>query len=351
MEDQLFILLQVAQYLTATRGHSAPEARLCYQQAESLCHSLHDPLPLYVALLGQWHCSLLTDKLSVTMQIARRLYALAQEQNDSAQLIGAYRALAGTHHFSGDFESACKHARCGVQLWRSGVVRSHAEDLDASAVVCICYEALSAWHFGEITSSHATMAEAIALAKELNDTHALVAALHFAAILSQLECDPAEVARLVSALMELSARYHFAVWLAGGEILGGWARSASGNPADGLAWIEEGIRDYRATNSMLRMPYYLALKAEALHLADRTAEALETIQEAEAVVERYEERGSCAELHRFRAVFLTAMGADEAQIEAAFCEAIRIAKQQKSISLLKRAEASQAEYRSRRGSR
>ena len=33
---------------------------------------------------------------------------------------------------------------------------------------------------------------------------------------------------------------------------------------------------------MLRMPYYLALKAEALYLADRTSEALEAISEAES---------------------------------------------------------------------
>jgi hypothetical protein len=39
------------------------------------------------------------------------------------------------------------------------------------------------------------------------------------------------------------------------------------------------------------------------------------------------------------------MGADETQIEASFCEAIRTAKQQKSVSLAKRAEATCAEYR------
>jgi ATP/maltotriose-dependent transcriptional regulator MalT len=92
-------------------------------------------------------------------------------------------------------------------------------------------------------------------------------------------------------------------------------------------------------------------KAEALHLAGRTSEALVVIQEAEAVVKRSEERCYCAELHRFRGVFLAALGADEAAIEAAFHEAIRTAKQQKSLSLLKRAEASRAEYRSQRGSR
>jgi hypothetical protein len=44
-------------------------------------------------------------------------------------------------------------------------------------------------------------------------------------------------------------------------------------------------------------------------------------------------------------VFLAAMGVDEVQIEASFCEAIRIAKGQKSVSLEKRAEATYAEYR------
>jgi hypothetical protein len=45
-----------------------------------------------------------------------------------------------------------------------------------------------------------------------------------------------------------------------------------------------------------------------------------------------------------RGVFLAAMDADEAQIEASFSEAIRIAKGQKSVSLEKRAETTYAEY-------
>ena len=98
------------------------------------------------------------------------------------------------------------------------------------------------------------------------------------------------------------------------------------------------------------MPYFLALKAEALHLADRTSEALQAIKEAEALVERSGERYWSAELHRLRGVFLAAMGADETQIEVSFCEAIRTAKEQKSTSLEKRAEATYAEYRRQKAS-
>jgi predicted ATPase len=103
--------------------------------------------------------------------------------------------------------------------------------------------------------------------------------------------------------------------------------------------------DWRATGAMLQVPYYLALKAEALHLADRTSEALEAIREAETLIERSEERWWCAELYRLRGVFLAAMGAQETQIVTSFCEAIRTAREQKSVSLEKRAEATFAEYR------
>jgi hypothetical protein len=101
---------------------------------------------------------------------------------------------------------------------------------------------------------------------------------------------------------------------------------------------------------MLAVPYWLALKSEALYLADRTSEALEAIREAEAFAEPREERWWCGELYRLRGVFLAAIGADETEIEASFCEAIRIATDQKSISLTKRAEATFAEYRRQKAS-
>ena len=126
-----------------------------------------------------------------------------------------------------------------------------------------------------------------------------------------LKGNPTEVDRLASDLIELSTRHNFAHWLRVGAVYRGWARSASGDTVEGLTWIEQGIRDFRATGSVLVLPYFLTLKAEALHLADRTSEALEAINEAEGLVERFEQRYCYAELHRLRGVFLAALGAEE----------------------------------------
>jgi hypothetical protein len=122
------------------------------------------------------------------------------------------------------------------------------------------------------------------------------------------------------------------------------------NTAEGIPWIEQGIRDYRATGSVQGVPYFLALKAEALFLADCTSEALEAINEAEALAERFEHRNALSEMHRLRGMFLATLGADEMQIEASFCKAISIAKEQNSVSLENRAEATCAEYRRQKAS-
>ena len=344
-EDQLFLLMQAALYLTATRGLASSEAQTCYERAESLCHSLNRPLLLYSTLISQWRYSFATEKLTATLQIAKRVYSLTQKQNDPALMIGGYSALAATLCYLGDFETARQYALRGVQIWRSGGVETLVDEVMASPVVCLIYEALSEWYLGEITSSHATIAEAISLAKEVNDMNALALALYFAGILARFERNPTEVERLASDLTELSARYNFAFFVPGANVLRGWARSASGDRVEGISWIEQGIEDYRATGSIAGMPMWLALKAEALYLADRTSEALEAIREAEVLAERFEVGWWYAELSRLRGVLLTALRTEEAQIEASFREAIRIAREQKAISVEKRAEASYAEYR------
>jgi predicted ATPase len=300
--------------------------------------------------MAQWRYSLNTDRLAATMHIAERVCSIAQEKNDSALMIEAYYISAATLYHLGKFEAAREYAMRAIQLWSSGGVRFPSVGIEVPVVTCRCLEALLDWHIGEIAACRAKMAEALALAKALNDMHALAMALWHAGLLGYFDGNPAEVERLASDLIELSTRLNFPYWLAVGAIFGGWTCSARGNTAKGITWIEDGIRDYRATGSMLAMPYYLALKAETLHLAGRTSEALEVIKEAEAAAARSDEHWCGSEVHRLRGIFLTAISADTGLIEDSFYAAIGIAKHQKSVSLEKRAEATYAEYRRQKAS-
>jgi serine/threonine protein kinase/tetratricopeptide (TPR) repeat protein len=341
-EDRLFILMQAGLLLTTTRGLASAEARTCYEHAEPLSRFLNRPILLYVGLIGQWRYSLLTGKLSTTLDIANRVHALAKTQNHPGLMVGAYRALAATLYHLGNFEASRENATRGCALWRTGIVQSPPEEVHAPIATCLCYKAISEWHLGEIVSSHADITEAISVARELNDMPALANAINWAVVLRYCERNPVEVERLTSDLMELSMRHHFAYWLAIGTAFRGWARSVSGDSVGGLALMEEGLEHFQATG--VRGGVGLALKAEALHLAHRTSEALQVIREAEMLAERQEERWGSAELHRLRGVFLASIGADEAEIETALRSAISTARKQNSISLAKRAEATYAKY-------
>jgi hypothetical protein len=79
-------------------------------------------------------------------------------------------------------------------------------------------------------------------------------------VVTPYERNPAEVERCASDLIELSTRQSFAFWLAGGEVHRGWARSAAGDTAEGMSWIEDGIRNYRATAAVLDPAIFASTK-------------------------------------------------------------------------------------------
>ena len=86
---------------------------------------------------------------------------------------------------------------------------------------------------------------------------ALVLLGRHAGILANLERNPAEAERLASEVIELSTRQNSAPLLRGAAVLRGWARSASGDTAEGISRIEDGIEDHRATGAIRAVPYCL----------------------------------------------------------------------------------------------
>jgi tetratricopeptide (TPR) repeat protein len=344
LEDQLFVLLESALNLSITRGTQAPEVRACYERAERLSRSLNRPLLRGLALIGKWRYSLVTDELSATLEIAKQLLAVAQEQNEASLLMKAYMALAATLYYLGKFESAHEYAAKGVAMWRSGEGKSQFEEIDTPEIAMLCHKALCEWHFGETNLSRTTIVEAISVAEEFQDGHGLAVALFHASVLAYREHNLEELERRASELVELATRQNFAHFVAVGTVLLGWARSVAGNSTQGISWIQDGMERLRTSGSMLGMLSMLALKAEALHLAGRTSEALEAINEAEVLVDASGGSWWCAELSRLRAIFLIELGAEESRIEEALAKALKIARQQKSVALAARAETTYARY-------
>jgi predicted ATPase len=121
----------------------------------------------------------------------------------------------------------------------------------------------------------------------------------------------------------------------------GWAQVAQGQKEDGLAQMRNGLAALRATGAALRLPYYLALLAEACGQTGNVAEGLTLLAEALAQAHNTRESWMEAELHRLKGELLLSLSADNyTEAEGYLHQALTVARRQQAKALELRAAMS-----------
>jgi predicted ATPase len=207
-------------------------------------------------------------------------------------------------------------------------------------VFCRSWAAHALWHLGypdqALTMSHT----ALERARELSHPFSLALALNYAAILHQFRREECAVHQRAEAATGLCIQHGFAYYLAWGPILQGWVLAEQGQREEGIAQMRDGLTAFRATGGEVRLPYYLALLAEAYGKAGQAAEGLTLVTEALARAEANGERWREAELHRLKGELLLQQVVEThgyaallTEAEAQFHEALAIARRQQAKSL------------------
>ncbi len=160
----------------------------------------------------------------------------------------------------------------------------------ASALWCLGYPEQA------LRRSH----EALTLARELVHPYSLAHALDYAAALHQYRREGQAVQELTEAAMTLSTEQGFALELALGAILRGWALAEQGQGEEGIVQMRQGLDAWQATGAEVEGPHFLALLAEAYGKGGQAEEGLSALAEALAVVHKNGERFYEAELYRLK---------------------------------------------------
>ena len=162
----------------------------------------------------------------------------------------------------------------------------------------------------------------------------------------------AQLKRLRSVLIALSAEHGFTDWLALATILRGWAMAEQGRNEEGIAQIQEGLAAFRATGAELVRPYFLCLLAEACMETGRLDDGLSALTEALAAADEHEDRHYEAEMHRLKGELLLKQDdSNAAEAQSCFQRAIEIARKQSAKSLELRATMSLARLLAKQGRR
>jgi predicted ATPase len=126
-------------------------------------------------------------------------------------------------------------------------------------------------------------------------------------------------------------------------ILRGWALAMQGQGEAGLAQVHQGIAAYRAIGAAMFVPFLCTMLAEVCDHLGHTADGLQALAEAHAMVEQHEERVWEAGIARLRGILLLRQpGTPQAEAETWLQRALDVARRQQAKSLELRAAMSLA---------
>jgi class 3 adenylate cyclase/predicted ATPase len=338
----LYLALGTA--LLVTKGQAAPEVEHAYSRARELCQQVGEMSQLVPVLFGLWRVYIARPQFQRTREIGETLLRLAHHAPDPALAVVAHYALGTTCLFLGALPAARTHVEEGIARYtpdqrRTPVLRIGV-DLGVNSRL---YAAIALWLLGYPAQAQARIHESLALAHELAHPYTLTWAWVCAAIVSQLRWDVSAVHEQAEAAVTLSTEQGFPLWAAYGTSLRGWSLAIQDQGEEGLAQIRQGIVASRATGAALFAPFYCTMLADVAAHLGHTADGLQVLAEAYALVEQQEERWWEAEIYRLRGVLLLRQpGTPQAEADTWLQRALDVARRQEVKSLELRAAMSLA---------
>jgi TOMM system kinase/cyclase fusion protein len=353
-QQELALQTTLGLSLVATKGYAAPEVAQAYTRARELCRQVGETPQLFPVLWGLVYFYNLRAEFHTARELAEQCLTLAQRAQDPTLLLQAHFLLGSTSLHRGELVPARGPLEQAIALYnpqehRSQVLRYGQEP----GVISQAYIGRPLWLLGypdqALRRSHA----AVILAQELAHPFSLAFAVNWAATVRQFRREVHATQERAEALIALSTEQGFALWVAFGTALRGWALSQQGQCEEGIAQMHRGLAAWQATGAEVDRPYFLVLLAEAYGKVGQIEAGLVLLTEASAVVDKGERYWE-AELYRLKGELLLAQAGPRrkwTEAETCFHQALEVTRRQQAKSLELRAAMSLSRLWQQRGKR
>ena len=131
-------------------------------------------------------------------------------------------------------------------------------------VIARAWQSHALWCLGRPDTAFERASHALRLARQLGQPFSQAIAATYLALLQQLRADPATFRRQAEEALELATEFKATYYRAWAAILVAYAETLDGPDAGALVGLRSAIESFKETGARLRMPYYLALLADAL---------------------------------------------------------------------------------------
>lgn len=351
--QELCLQLTLGVPLIATEGYASPEVGDVYLRARGLCRQVGDTPDLAEVLWGLGTFHTLRAELAKARVLGEEFLELAERLAYPGFALRGHWAIEIALMHLGEFTLSLEHYDKALSLYDP---QRHVDDAFLYAqnpgVAMRCFAACSLWFLGEPDRALDRMQEALTIARELSEPHGLAHALFFASILHQLRREVLPAQKHADEAIVVSEEHGLAMYQAMATIVRCWTVAEQQRREVPLEQMRQAIGMLRSTGTELMQPHFMALMAEVLKKQRRTAEGIQVLEEALALVDRTAEAYYLAEMHRLKGELLLDQATSRdmsgsrvrgkleldvepsaaARAEACFHQSITIAQQQKAKS-------------------
>lgn len=311
-----------------------PEAEAAFARAGELCRQL-GKMPQWSQVAGHLATRhYVAAEYRRAHEFAREALAMGERAQDPLLVLGGHWRLGYILFALGEYGRAHDHLGQAISAYDPRrhhplLVGLHGVDCGVSA---LAYDACCLWSLGFPEKALSRSREAFAAVRRLEHPFTLADVLCFAGCeFHSMRRDAAALKEHAEQLMQHSKRESLGGWTTPGVRYYGEALAMMGRLQEGIALMREGMSEDHCRGMRLYLCGTLCHLAEALGRAGDAAEGLATVSDGLALVEETGERHREAELRRIKGR-LCLMQGDEAGAEAAFREAIAVARRQRAVS-------------------
>ena len=353
IQRELALQMMLGYAFILSKGWAVPEVEQSFTRALEICENLGNPPEVFLALYGLWSNYHVRGTYKAARDQARELLRLAQVSGDHTQSVLAHYAMGETLLHTGELKLARQHQEIMLSLYDEPRDRPIAFQVSVDIKSAILsYAGWNLWLLGYPDQALATSKEAGAFARSLSHPNSIASAEFFLTIVQRLRGEADAVQQSAERVIALSAEHGFGAWLLFSTTHRGWALAQQGRAEEGIALMSESRAAAHSAGADIGRSADLCNLAEARMKMGRLDDALSTVNEALAAVDKQEERFDEPDIHRVKGEVLLAQDhSNSPQAEECFRQAIEIARGQSSKSLELRATTSLARLLACKGRR
>jgi class 3 adenylate cyclase/predicted ATPase len=335
-ERRLMLWMALAQATIPLYGYSHSQTVSIFKHARGLAAAVGKGPHRFSILHATWAAHYVRGEQDSAFEAAQSMLEFALGDASDGHRLSALRALGisqmmtGTpERANGTFEQAGELAT--VLRQRSHERRNVVADRFAAdpAIATQFHVGLTLWSLGRIDEGCTLAEEAIAAARTMGHAHTLAHAVTHGAIFAVLCHDIERALNLSSETIELANKHDMELWKGYGLVLQGFALALRGEFAESVRSMEPGFASIALTQTGAMIPLHHAMHCRALAALGRFDEAQHHADVVGHELKSGSERYLWPECRRLLGDYLCLCpSTDRSQIEAAYTEALDLARRQ-----------------------